>query len=366
MGKLKKNEHLIGYAFATYPEKIPFASSLPSKDEDLDEEMLKMFFSTMYERQMLFHRRHITKTDFPWTEDPILRDYKFTNVYRELDRSSQWLIRNILLDHSLSVEDLLFRLVIYRFYNQPNTFLHHKNPLVLPHYEDFDSKKNWMNTREYRSKVDNPWQTAYMMNVTFLKLPEDWDRETLGYFKDYAYCVYVFDKIHKIIPKVVELINNKGTAKEYTKLMETCPAVSGFMSHEFFLDICYANQYWKRPLNDWTTDSYTNVGPGASLGLRLIFPSTPPNEQTECITILRDLAEEYFEDVLEVEFPYLYWDAKKRKYVEKNKCNITLHQIEMWLCEFSKYWKVSIKTGKQRTKYLPSQKSSGDKSFYLY
>lgn len=38
-----------------------------------------------------------------------------------------------------------------------------------------------------------------------------------------------------------------------------------------------------------------------------------------------------------------------------NPYTITLHQIEMWLCEYQKYWKVKYKIGKQRSKFPPSK-----------
>lgn len=32
---------------------------------------------------------------------------------------------------------------------------------------------------------------------------------------------------------------------------------------------------------------------------------------------------------------------------------ITLHQVEMWLCEYQKYWKMRIGEGKQRSTFEP-------------
>lgn len=51
--------------------------------------------------------------------------------------------------------------------------------------------------------------------------------------------------------------------------------------------------------------------------------------------------------------PYVKWDKTDKSYKVVNYNNITLHQIEMWLCEFQKYWKMIIGEGKQRGKYMP-------------
>ena len=104
-------------------------------------------------------------------------------------------------------------------------------------------------------------------------------------------------------------------------------------------------------------NDYTNVGPGASIGIRLIYPSLKTlKDQKQAIYWLRDDAEKELSKIAKskgVPMYYLEWDKEKREYYFNDKCNITLHQIEMWLCEFQKYWKMTIKTGKQRSKFNP-------------
>ena len=74
---------------------------LPDRNLSVSEENLQAFFETMYERQMIWKRRFIDKIQAPWTDDPIFQENKFPNLYRELDRSSWWLISNIIMDDSL-------------------------------------------------------------------------------------------------------------------------------------------------------------------------------------------------------------------------------------------------------------------------
>ena len=84
-----------------------FADFLPDDTIDVHQEHKRLFFWLMHERMAIWKRRFIDKKDRPWTENEILRDYKFTNVYRELDRNSQWQIKNILLDDELSLKNLI-------------------------------------------------------------------------------------------------------------------------------------------------------------------------------------------------------------------------------------------------------------------
>ena len=95
---------------------------LPNDDLEVYEPHLKLFFETMYERQLIWKRRFIDQRHRPWTDNEIFRNSKFTNVYRELDRNSQWQIKNILLDSSLSRVNLIWKMMVFRFFNCPETF----------------------------------------------------------------------------------------------------------------------------------------------------------------------------------------------------------------------------------------------------
>lgn len=51
-------------------------------------------------RQEVFFNR-LGGGDYPWTDDSIIRKYKFTNAYRASDRVSQYLIRNVIYEDNL-------------------------------------------------------------------------------------------------------------------------------------------------------------------------------------------------------------------------------------------------------------------------
>lgn len=327
---------------------IPF---LPPETTEICEENLNLFFEKMFERQEIWYKRTCLKQPRPWTDDPILRDYKFTNIYRELDRSSQYIIHNILFNHNQTVGDVIFRTLLYRIFNIPDTFTHKDSEVALQTYADFDSNTLWEQVKYYRRKVGNPWHTAYMMNIVAIaQKPKDWNELEQGKFKDYAYCVLVMESLHEQIPAIIK----SKTIKELIKNLEKIKGISSFMSHEFFLDLILIGKYWKQKVVEFDENDYTNVGPGASLGIKLIFPSLQPKEQIYGIETLRDLSELYLSKF--GDFKYLRKAGNLISLTEKN--NITLHQIEFWLCEFSKYWKMTIKQGKQRSKFIPKNMNS--------
>lgn len=56
----------------------------------------------------------------PWTTDPILLDYKFCNMYRELDTGTRWISNNWRTPHAAD-PDLWFAMVVARLLNRPST-----------------------------------------------------------------------------------------------------------------------------------------------------------------------------------------------------------------------------------------------------
>lgn len=338
--------------------KATWVNKLPSVKETVNVENFSLFFDYIFERQEIWFKRFILGLERPWTDNPYLRDYKFTNVYRELDRASQFLIKNILSNEKLSLENLLFKLFVYRFFNQPDTF--ESGKIYLPDYDNYKPTKLWKEVVNYRKAGENPFHTAYMQNMAFFPLSiKDKIWPTLKkndmMLKDYAYCMYVFPQIHKIIPDLAKVITKKkfNNPEQLIKELEKLPATAGFQSHEFYLDFCYLNKYSKYEFQ-FNENDYTNVGPGCSLGIRLIFPSLSPDEQKQAIYWLRDLSKKELKK--RGDFKFTNWDKEKDKYVVSKINNITLHQIEFCLCEFSKLWKMIIKEGKQRSRFEPKTK----------
>src|SRR6188474_1206844 len=116
---------------------------LPDENLDICRKNLTLFFKTMYERQEIWYKRHLNRRP-PWTENEILRDYKFTNVYRELDRNSQYQINNILKVET-DRKELIWKLMFFRFFNNPEfiEFIkdNDKKWNGVPDYDNFSQKR---------------------------------------------------------------------------------------------------------------------------------------------------------------------------------------------------------------------------------
>ena len=364
-------------------QSYSFFRQLPDENMDVCEENKRLFFWLMHERMLIWKRRFIDKQERPWTNNEILRDYKFTNVYRELDRNSQWQIKNILLDDTLSLKNLIWKMMVFRFFNNPETFTFDvkkkaiqpdlfgesyksglKQPQELselipatkwrngiPDYDEYDEDEFSRFIAGVRSTGQNPYTTAYLIN----------SQATPGQPRDYCYTRAVIPTLHKNIPEIIKTVISAKTAEDIINYLTKLPAVALFIAHEFYQDFTYIPRYTDRKFMKFDQNDFTNVGPGASIGIRLIYPSLSTlTEQKKAIYWLRDEAKKELSAVAKSKgepMYYLEWDKAKREYYLTQECNITLHQIEMWLCEFQKYWKMTIKTGKQRSKFEPRTSS---------
>ena len=335
-------------------EQSSWYDKLPAEKLDVYEPHLQLFFETMYERMLIWKRRFIDQKPRPWTDNKIFRESKFTNVYRELDRNSQWQIRNILLDDSLNIINYIWKLMVFRFFNNPETFEKGKAEMGwrngIPDWKDYDTDEFADFIDRIRQSGENPYTTAYLIN----------SQATPGKPRDYCYTQLVIPTLHANMPILVSTVRTAKTPVDIITYLKSMPAVADFIAHEFYQDFTYIPRYTDRKFMRFTQNDYTNVGPGASIGIRLIFPSLKTiREQKQAIYWLRDLAEEYLTKIGNEKgepMVYLEWDKTKKDYVLSEKCNITLHQIEMWLCEFQKYWKMIIGEGKQRSKFVPRTK----------
>ena len=76
------------------------------------EEVYNLYWYFAAERQNIFYNKLNNCEQEKWTNDPILKEYKFCNSYRASDRVSQYLIKNVIYNgNKYSDEDMIFRII---------------------------------------------------------------------------------------------------------------------------------------------------------------------------------------------------------------------------------------------------------------
>lgn len=288
---------------------------------------LDAFYRFMFERHMIWHKRFRLKQPPPWTKDPILRDLKFTNVYRELDRGTQFYLEcmnagtGLALSGSMSKE-LLWLTTQYRLLNRVETF---DKTHFVSHEEWHDDKREWKKELKELHKTECVFTNAHLT----LPVHEKGQSKIDKYFE-------VLDELWLIIPRLLNQIKSCHSLEQLFIILKQIPCVGSFISYEICCDLILVKAV------PFSEDDWANCGPGAKGGIKLIFPLA--GERGEYLEKMRQLAneqEKHFKR-LGLDFPYLYPGKP-----------LTLRSVEHSCCEFRKYVNVQNGVGKHRMKFKP-------------
>lgn len=94
----------------------------------------------------------------PWTDDEILQQYRFCNVYRELDTVTLWVHDNWLHPHA-DEPDLWFAMAVARWVNWPDTLAAIGFPVP------WDPVKFVRTLAKRKAKGEKVWTGAYMIGT---------------------------------------------------------------------------------------------------------------------------------------------------------------------------------------------------------
>ncbi len=104
---------------------LDFSARLPLVFSKLQPAKPTVVYETYWrfasERQAIFYRKFLGDPP-PWTKDPVLREYKFTNAYRASDRTSQYLIREVIYAGEQISDEVFFRTILFKLFNRIGTW----------------------------------------------------------------------------------------------------------------------------------------------------------------------------------------------------------------------------------------------------
>jgi len=258
----------------------------------------KNFWNFVNERQRIWYRRFVKRLSPPWTDDLLLANKRFTNVYRELDRGTLWAIENILQQPSR--KNMLFQTIAYRCLNRIETV----EKVDLPNWKTYDDLDFYLELEELKDSGETIFGAAYITPVM------------KGESRLFAYVVTVTEAHQRLHELYLDTRRSPSLKYAWQALCEV-PGIGGFFAFEIINDLLYTN-YWR----DFTEDDFVFIGPGAIRGLQYLRPGCTRTEAEQYLVQLREKQRA----CLPRNFPYY-----------KGK-EITLANMENCCCEFRKYW----------------------------
>jgi hypothetical protein len=282
----------------------------------------EMYFRNMVERQNIWYKRVILGQPKPWTNDPVLSQYHFTNVDRRLDRVTLYYIDNVLpnlKDNYESKKYLILNTFIYRLFVRPDTWA--VMGYIHPETAEQDWEKAKANLRERKKEGYPIFTDAYYVNDLKAANP---DPELSHDKTENAICLiqYIIDNLDEMAKFVFDANNNFETVVNY---LTRIPAVGLFNSYEACLDLATANEFTGIPFVKWTPDYWLNAGPGCRRGIDYIFENKGGLSYTQIVFFTASVYKHEFER-LGLEYKY-----------QPGACDVDLRGIEGWYCEMNKY-----------------------------
>jgi hypothetical protein len=264
----------------------------------------------MCERHSIYLRR-ASGLPAPWTEDPILSQYKFCNIFRELDRTTVWIrkhVREPFADH----EHLWFMVVLARFFNRADCL-------------EYLIQKAW--------PADDRWSAKKCLRVLSSYAASGNPVLNPNAYQVYAHNVAGTSKLEFILNNTIRSIwkDRKKIARE----LETCSScayansifkryegIGSFLSAQFIYDLMYTRYL----IHATDRDTWAGCGKGSMRGLNRIL-QLPIERKVGSLNIAGD-HEIRAAQLIEIRSK-IRWPNKWPK--------LSLRDVENILCEFSKY-----------------------------
>ena len=201
------------------------------------------------ERQAIFFKR-IEGTPFPWTSDPILNRYKFTNAYRASDRVSQYLIRNVIYQGVSSTKEVFFRIMLFKLFNRIETWKLLEKKLGEITYEDYSFERydKILSCALDRGRI---FSGAYIMPS---------GTSAFGYRRKHRNILCLVENMME--DDVPARVSEARSMQQVFEILLDYPMIGEFLAYQLATDINYSE------ITDFSEMDFVVPGPGARDGIR--------------------------------------------------------------------------------------------------
>lgn len=310
---------------------------------------LLYLYNFITRRYTIHLRKDVLRKEPPWTKDQVLREYRFTNVRREHDRETKWLIEHITSNKTLSYEDKLLNVILFRLFNKHETSELINMPIHFSEYKDgWDPEqyqqvfKNALKEDPKRVFFTGAFNTGGLKRALKWYLPNDKKDNSM------EMRVMYFMK-HLIDESIVFWLTSDEmeTPEHCFNLLRNFMGIGNFLGYQIFVDMTYIEEF------PFSENEFTVAGPGCVMGLNYLFEDRDGMSYEECLFWLRDNLGSLFRDKLGKDWDpkKLFWDLP-----EEDRC-LNVMSLENCFCELSKYIRAKAGTGRPRQKYRASKEA---------
>ena len=245
----------------------------------------------------------------PWTADPILATYRFTNCYRAADRVSQYLIKKVIYRGSQNADEVLFRILLFRFFNRISTW-----ELLRSAFGEL----SWATFR--LDRYDHVLTKAFCGGERMYSAAYVIPSPRLGGLRKHTNHLLLLE--HMLRGGLRHRLVASASMAEAFDLLRGYSGIGDFLAFQLLIDINYST------LINFDEMDFVVPGPGAKDGLRKCFGGGVRGVEADLIGYMSDTQEEHF-DRLGLRFPGL------------NGRRLQLIDCQNLFCEVDKYARVA-------------------------
>jgi len=231
------------------------------------------------ERQRVFFER-VAQKPAPWTSDPIISLYKFTNAYRASDRVSQYLIRHVIYrdDLAASHNEVFFRILLFKVFNKVETWQLLERSLGPIAFEDYSFDAYDRILSAAMTGGSSIYSAAYIMPT---------GGKGSGESRKHRLHLRLIEKMmaDELPQKIVEA---KSMQRAFDLLL-AYPTIGPFLAYQFATDLNYSL------LLNFSEMDFVVPGPGALDGIRKCFADRGGLSESEIIKFVAENQAREFE-----------------------------------------------------------------------
>ncbi|RPD64379.1 hypothetical protein L226DRAFT_506035 [Lentinus tigrinus ALCF2SS1-7] len=256
------------------------------------------------------HRNRLAGKPQPWTDDPILQQYPFTNVFRVLDRVTQYILRNVIETGDGSLQEQCFRVMLFRSFNKIETW-----EALTEHFGELTWRDFDLNAYEEvlleRMKSGSPlYSPAYIIPSPKLG----------GQSNASNHLRLIQLMMEEDLPAQLQRLHHLKDAHGRISLF---PGMGDFMALQLLLDLNMTSHF------NYSEDEWVALGPGSLECLRKMFGPEVRGRELDALRYLHRTQHDHF--------ARLYTPPKDVPQLAGRPRGMSMVDIEHTLCECEKY-----------------------------
>lgn len=253
----------------------------------------------------------------PWTDDPILQQYRFCNVRRMDDKVSQWLDLHWYTPNH-NHKNMVIACVLARHFNQPQTLARIGFP---KNYNEGYIQSGLEHIESLKRQGETTFNSAYIIRAS-------------GDYPNKSEMVF-YETVQQFVDSPTKYLNKADSMEDAVNLLMGYRNIGSFMAGQIAADLRWATDGKFLDKNTWAA-----MGPGSKRGMNRLHFS---NNERDVDSPLKQ--EQFLEELRE------FVAFAKKALPTSITSRLEMIDWQNCFCEFDKYSRVLLDEGRPKQKY---------------